>query len=551
MTVSSHAAPAGAPPERPRSSGAAWLVAILERPRTVLTLAAIALLATTGAIDLIEPTEARYALIAQEMRRTGDYVTPHLNGLAYYHKPPFAYWTVAASFAALGENARAARIPVTLATMASLAFLLLAVRRRFGALVDSETVPLWVYATAILPFAVGRTLATDPFLTAAVLGYWALAPSPFAIALLGMGFFIKGPIVFVMTVLPVLAAALWGRDRSTLRFLGPWSGWALCAFVALPWYLIETLKTPGLLGYLLGYQLWDRYTTTVHGRSGPPWYFAAVALAGALPWTAALIAGIARVFARRAREDARLLLCWLIVPIAFLTPSGSKLPAYLLPCFGAVAILAAAGLERGRRGPLAACAVTLMALVVAGFVLGPAALTRAIGVHGASAPLPLAAVAALGVLGSGGIVMLRGPAVAAPLVLIGWVALVFAARPYESALGSPRPLADVLIENRLAGEPVVEMHRFVAGVPFYLREPVLLLDVERELTFTPEERRAAVLIDRDGLRALLDHHDRVWLLAPRDEGRALATSLGLEYARTTMWRDETLGTITRAEPLPR
>jgi 4-amino-4-deoxy-L-arabinose transferase-like glycosyltransferase len=333
---------------------------ILERPRTVLVLAAFALLATAGAIDLIEPTEARYAQIAQEMRRTGDYLTPHLNGLAYYHKPPFAYWTVAASFAAFGENARAARIPVALATMASLAFLLLAVRRRFGALVDSETVPLWVYATAILPFAVGRTLATDPFLTAAVLGYWALAPSPLAIALLGVGFFIKGPVVFVSTVLPVLAAAWWGRDRSTLRLLGPASGWVLCALVALPWYVIEALKTPGLVGYLLGYQLWDRYTTTVHGRPGPPWYFVAVALAGALPWTPALIAGIARVFARRAREDARLLLCWLLVPIAFLTPSGSKLPAYVLPCFGAVSILAGAGLERGRRGPLVACAVTLM-----------------------------------------------------------------------------------------------------------------------------------------------------------------------------------------------
>ena len=258
------------------------------------------------------------------------------------------------------------------------------------------------------------------------------------------------------------------------------------------------------------------------------------------------------MFARRAREDARLLLCWLIVPIAFLTPSGSKLPAYLLPCFGAVAILAAAGLERGRRGPLAACAVTLMALVVAGFVLGPAALTRAIGVHGASAPLPLAAVAALGVLGSGGIVMLRGPAVAALLVLIGWVALVFAARPYESALGSPRPLADVLIENSARGrargrDASLRRRRAVLSA----RAGAAARRQSASPTFTPEERRAALLIDRDGLRALLDHHDRVWLLAPRDEGRALATSLGLEYARTTMWRDETLGTITRAEPLPR
>ena len=87
----------------------------------MIVFAAIALLATAGALDLLEPTEARYAQIAQEMLRTGDFATPHLNGLAYYHKPPFAYWTVAASFAAFGESARSARIPVALATLGAYA----------------------------------------------------------------------------------------------------------------------------------------------------------------------------------------------------------------------------------------------------------------------------------------------------------------------------------------------------------------------------------------------------------------------------------------------
>ena len=59
---------------------------------------------------LLLPDEGRYAGVAWEMLRSGDWLTPTLNGLAYFHKPPLFYWITAASLGTFGLNEWAARV---------------------------------------------------------------------------------------------------------------------------------------------------------------------------------------------------------------------------------------------------------------------------------------------------------------------------------------------------------------------------------------------------------------------------------------------------------
>src|SRR5436305_14293067 len=75
---------------------------------------AAAWLADIGHRVLQHPDEGRYAEIAREMAATGDWVTPRLNGLRYFEKPPLQYWLTAASFAALGVHDWTARLPAAL-----------------------------------------------------------------------------------------------------------------------------------------------------------------------------------------------------------------------------------------------------------------------------------------------------------------------------------------------------------------------------------------------------------------------------------------------------
>src|SRR4051812_35235978 len=59
---------------------------------------------------LQHPDEGRYGEIAREMAATGDWVTPRLNGLKYFEKPPLQYWLVAATFDVFGVAEWTARL---------------------------------------------------------------------------------------------------------------------------------------------------------------------------------------------------------------------------------------------------------------------------------------------------------------------------------------------------------------------------------------------------------------------------------------------------------
>src|SRR5699024_961138 len=66
--------------------------------------------AALGYRDLNDPDEGRYAEIPREMLVTGDWVTPHLDGLKYFEKPPLQYWATAVSYELFGQNNSSARL---------------------------------------------------------------------------------------------------------------------------------------------------------------------------------------------------------------------------------------------------------------------------------------------------------------------------------------------------------------------------------------------------------------------------------------------------------
>ena len=67
-----------------------------------------------GSAPLIDPDEGRYAEIPREMLLRSDFVTPTLNYVKYFEKPPLLYWVNAASMSIFGQNEFAARLPSAL-----------------------------------------------------------------------------------------------------------------------------------------------------------------------------------------------------------------------------------------------------------------------------------------------------------------------------------------------------------------------------------------------------------------------------------------------------
>jgi len=446
----------------------------LSRLRAALAwlLPAAAMVVSCGWLGLIEPTETRYAETAREMLATGDWLIPHLNGIPHFHKPPLTYWATAGGMALLGVNAWGARLGLALAA----AFVLWCTGR-MAKLAGGALGPAFL-ASSLLFFAVAHQLATDMYLTAAVAGFYVAILDPVArtklwpYVALGVGFMVKGPVVLVLTVAPVLLAAAWVRDGALLRWLGSWRGWLVFAAIALPWYVVVLTRTSGLWTYFIHHQLWERYTTTVHQRTGPVYYFLVVLLVGMLPWTWGALRGLweaARAAtSQRNRPDA-IFASWILLPLVFFSFSGSKLPAYILPVAPALAVLASIWPAEARRGHWLRIALALLAV---------------------------------------------------------YVALLAALTPFDSRLGSPRQLVRALKDARRLGEHVVEYRTFHAGVPFYLRETVPMLEVPRDLGFEEADEHSRAFINRADLARMVNTQGRAWVVGRKRDLEELANSLG-------------------------
>jgi 4-amino-4-deoxy-L-arabinose transferase-like glycosyltransferase len=364
------------------------------------------LLFRLGDLPLVGPDEPRYARVAVEMHRAGEWVRPTLQGRPWLEKPALYYWLAGAAYAVLGETEGAARLPSVLASIALVGMTALVGTRLYGTAAGLNAA--FALGTAVLFFVYGRAASMDMLVAAGVTAAIGLAglrllgqAGRFAMAgawaCAGLATLAKGPLGLLLPALViggyVVATRHW---RALRRVLSPAGILAFFA-VAGPWYvLIWRDQGQAFLDvFLLDHNLL-RFTSTVHRHPGPPWYYLPLLVAGLYPWSGLILPGLARLAPRRSRVDLFVLL-WLVLPLAFFSAAGSKLPGYILPCLPPLALLigrAAAVLTDGERvfppgtGRRAVAVVTLVSSGLIGAV--PFVLLR-LGVPQWRLTLPMAA----------------------------------------------------------------------------------------------------------------------------------------------------------------
>jgi 4-amino-4-deoxy-L-arabinose transferase-like glycosyltransferase len=373
-------------------------------------------LALLGVRPLYKPDEARYGEIPREMVASSDWLTPRLNGFKYFEKPPLQYWATAAAFKVFGVSDWSARLWSGLAALAGIALVLAAGNRLFGPpagayagavlassplyllLGQGNTLDMGVtlfLSAAAFAFAIAQGVTSDADRRRWMLGFWAAC----AAAVLSKG--------LIGIVLPLGAIALYvllRRDWGLLARLELMRGGLLFLAIAAPWFVAVSLANPEFAHFFFVQEHWQRFTTHVHRREHPGWFFVPVLVASMAPWLLAVAGGwlaSLRLPRRGAFSPAFFLGVWAIVVFAFFSLSGSKLPPYILPLVPALALLAGAFLARGERGGLllaqalftAACA---MAIGAAAWRISEPAEAVLYGLGDAYAPwLAAAATAAL------------------------------------------------------------------------------------------------------------------------------------------------------------
>ena len=80
----------------------------------ILLFSVVALFFNLGQRSFWEPDEGRYAQISREMSESGDWLTPRLNYIKHFDKPPLTYWLIALSFKLFGLNELAGHLPLAI-----------------------------------------------------------------------------------------------------------------------------------------------------------------------------------------------------------------------------------------------------------------------------------------------------------------------------------------------------------------------------------------------------------------------------------------------------
>lgn len=317
--------------------------------RTWLAIAAVALAASlllATAFPLLDPDEGRNAEVAREMLAGGDWLVPHLAGMAYLDKPPALFWAEAGVMRVAGRNRWAARVPAALAACALLlVFGALAARRRGGAFARrlvalTAAAPLFAVLSAYAIFdmllalcvavviaGIAEELASGPSTARRTAMFLAIAA----------GILVKGPVMLAWVLGGALATALLARSRAPLAWLKWWPGWMLALAIPGAWFALASQRYPEYPHYAFLEESFERMSTGHFHRQQGWWFVPAVLAGGALPWSL-----LTPWRALRLRDDtARAMLGFVVFATVFFTLSQSKLVTYLVPALPPLAWLAA------------------------------------------------------------------------------------------------------------------------------------------------------------------------------------------------------------------
>jgi 4-amino-4-deoxy-L-arabinose transferase-like glycosyltransferase len=339
-----------------------------------LALVLMVRLISLGYPALTDPSEARFAVAAQHMVETGNYVTPYIHqGVEgwkpYWAKPPLHMWLTAISYLSFGYSEFSSRIPGFLSIVLCTGVVVLFGRAVGGSLVGC--IAGLLYASFVGVFLFSALSLTDSSLALCItLAYAAVYYAAFrcqegreivqrraylaAFAALGLGILVKGPVAPALFVVGAGGWVILSRRWTELKKV-PWLlGVTVCCGIWMPWYLLAELRTPGFLRYFFLEENLARYLSsswqirygTLHKQPyGAIWL---MLLGVTAPWSFGLVVDLCRRSSRQAivqlvKSDSSslYLLCWGLAPAVFFTMARQILPTYLFSGLPALAVLVA------------------------------------------------------------------------------------------------------------------------------------------------------------------------------------------------------------------
>ena len=283
---------------------------------------------------LLDDVDSVYIQIAREMLQRHDFVTPTIDGIRFFDKPPLMYWMAAGSMHLFGIHDWAARLPLALGVLALLlAVYALGIRLFASIAPPTHSDRAGLYAALAMATSIGPYLYTRFYIPDILIALWmTLSVHLFLIALervnelrspllpmlgfaavMALDVLTKGLIGVVFPLLFVIFYLAITRQLRLLLKLRIPAATALFALIAAPWHILAAIRNPAIA---------MPSGVGLPARAGWAWFYL-------------YNEHIARFLGKRIPHDygqVPIPLFWLLL-ILWLVPWAAFLPAALLNAF--------------------------------------------------------------------------------------------------------------------------------------------------------------------------------------------------------------------------
>jgi 4-amino-4-deoxy-L-arabinose transferase-like glycosyltransferase len=354
---------------------------------------------------LLDDVDSIYIEIAREMLRRHDFITPYINDVRFFDKPPLMYWMAAVSMRIFGPYDWAARIPLALAVLALLLAVYALGIRLFSSISPTDSPDRGgFYAALAMATSIGPYLYTRFYIPDILLALWmtlavhlllialdrlqtqpqtrephvpplrrgfsatksALLPCLAFAAVMALNVLTKGLIGIVFPIGFVLLYLILTKQLHLLPRLHLISGSAVFLAIAAPWHILAALRTPAIplpagmglpsTGGWAWFYLYNEHIARFLGRRIPHDYgqvpiplFWLLSALWIMPWVAFLPGGLAEqirtlrdhVAAKTRQHEAALSLVLWALLVLGFFTLSSRQEYYNLPALPALALIAA------------------------------------------------------------------------------------------------------------------------------------------------------------------------------------------------------------------
>ncbi len=312
-----------------------------------------------GAYPLINPDEGRYAEIPREMLFSGNFITPHLNGVEYFEKPALQYWITTFSMYIFGENEFAVRLFPALCGLGGIFCAGFLGKKMFNDKVGYLS--SLILATSFLYFIISSLNILDMgvsfFITLALTTFYQFSVTKkkywlyLMYAAVAFATLTKGLIGIVLTFAVIIIYSLCTKQYRLLRDIVSVVGILIFLVITVPWFYLVCRDNPDFFYFFFIQEHFLRYLTKMHDRYQPFYFFIPCLILGIFPWTGFLGFSPKKIFAVKSlwqslkdsskRNEYVFLGLWFSIIFVFYSMSDSKLVPYIVPCLIPMAILIA------------------------------------------------------------------------------------------------------------------------------------------------------------------------------------------------------------------